>query len=148
MVITFAGTLQQASVYCMYLIAELFSRADDTRCCCGTLNRRAALQSRHGLVLFPPARQFFSSLIDWCLKYKNKENPKTGTRPGPHLNYDVKIGPIKARLKCRALVLPSVEIKFLPRAPPPPSSGPYNHPKFPPLTAPMVVVVVVLSKFY
>ncbi len=31
----------------------------------------------------------FSSLIDGCLKYKNKEKPKTG----PQLNYDVNIGP-------------------------------------------------------
>ncbi len=54
-------------------------------------------QSRHGLVLFPPAQQFFSSLIDGCLKYKHKEKPKTGPRPGPRLNYDVKIGPIEAR---------------------------------------------------
>ncbi len=27
-----------------------------------------------------------------CLKYKNKEKPKTGPRPGPLLNFDVKIG--------------------------------------------------------
>ncbi len=36
---------------------------------------------------------FFSSLIDGCLKYTNKEKPKTGLRPGPRLSYDVKIGP-------------------------------------------------------
>ncbi len=35
----------------------------------------------------------FSSITDGCLKYKNKEKPKTGQRPGPHLNYDVNIGP-------------------------------------------------------
>ncbi len=58
---------------------------------------------------------FFSSLIDGCLKYKNKEKPKTGPRLSPHLNYDVKIspkpgprgikksGPIGPGLKCRAL---------------------------------------------
>ncbi len=44
-------------------------------------------------MLFPPAPQFFSSLIDGCLKYKNKEKPKTGLRLDPRLNYDVKIGP-------------------------------------------------------
>ncbi len=32
---------------------------------------------------------FFLSLIDGCLKYKNKEKPKTG----PQLNYDTNIGP-------------------------------------------------------
>ncbi len=45
----------------------------------------------HVIVLFPPAQQFFSSIIDGCLKYKDKEKPKTGPRPGPHLNYDVNI---------------------------------------------------------
>ncbi len=35
----------------------------------------------------------FSSLIDGCLKYKNKEKPKTGPRPGLRLNYDANIGP-------------------------------------------------------
>ncbi len=76
-------------------------------------------------MLFPPARQFFSSLIDGCLKYKNKEKPKTGPRPDPRLNYDVKIGlkpgprgvkklgPIGPGLKCRALAFPSVEIRFV-----------------------------------
>ncbi len=44
-------------------------------------------------MLLPSARHFFfSSLIDGCLKYKNKEKPKTGPRPGLRLNYDV-IGP-------------------------------------------------------
>ncbi len=33
---------------------------------------------------------FFPSLIDGCLKDKNKEKPKM--RPDPRLNYDVKIG--------------------------------------------------------
>ncbi len=33
---------------------------------------------------------FFPSLIDGCLKYKNKEKPKM--RPDPRLKYDVKIG--------------------------------------------------------
>ncbi len=45
MVITFAGALQQASAYCVYLNAELFSCADGTRSCCGK-HRRAALHSR------------------------------------------------------------------------------------------------------
>ncbi len=35
----------------------------------------------------------FSSIIDGCLKYKNKEKPITGPRPGPCLCYDVKIVP-------------------------------------------------------
>ncbi len=38
MVITFAGALQQASAYCIYLNAELVICADGTRCCCRTLN--------------------------------------------------------------------------------------------------------------
>ncbi len=80
MVITFAGALQQASAYCMYLKAELFSCTDCTLSATAGLLSRSS-QSRHGLVLFPPARQFFSSLIDGCLKYKNKEKPKTGPRP-------------------------------------------------------------------
>ncbi len=57
-------------------------------------------------MLFPPARQFFSSLIDGCLKYKHKEKPKTGPRPGPRLNYDVKIGPIEARCCAEFCTLP------------------------------------------
>ncbi len=28
-----------------------------------------------------------------CLKYKDKEKPKTGPWPGPHLKYGVNIGP-------------------------------------------------------
>ncbi len=67
---------------------------------------------------------FFSSLIDGCLIYKNKEKPKTGPRPGPRLNYDVKIGPkpgprgvkksgpIRPGLKCRVVIL-SNSIFFL-----------------------------------
>ncbi len=35
----------------------------------------------------------FSSLIDGCLKYNNKEEPKTGQRFGPCLDYDVNTGP-------------------------------------------------------
>ncbi len=81
---------------------------DGARCCCGTLNSTSAA--------------IFSSLIDGCLKYKNKEKPKTGPRAGSRLNYDVKIvpkpgprgvkksGPAGAGLKCRALAFPSVEI--------------------------------------
>ncbi len=65
--------------------------------------------------VFTSVANIFSSLIDGCLKYKNKEKPKTGPRPGPLLNYDVKIGPkpsprgvkksgpIGAGLKCSAL---------------------------------------------
>ncbi len=45
------------------------------------------------VITFAGARvAIFSSLIDGCLKYKNKEKPKTGPRPGPRLNYDVNIG--------------------------------------------------------
>ncbi len=71
--------------------AELFSCADGSLLLQDTKHSRAALDSRGSTV-----RQFFSSLIDGCLKYKHKEKPKTGPRPGPRLNYDVKIGPIKA----------------------------------------------------
>ncbi len=75
---------------------------------------------QNGLVLFPPAQQFFSSLIDGCLKYKPKEKPKTGPRPGPRLSENwPDRSPVGARLKCRALAFPSVEITFLPRGPPP-----------------------------
>ncbi len=97
MVITFAGALWQALL--RVFEAELFSCAEGSLCCCGTLNTVETLltvAAAH-LVLFPPARQFFSSIIDGCLKYKNKEKPKTGPRPDPRLNYDVKISPIEAR---------------------------------------------------
>ncbi len=47
MVITFAGALQQASAYCVHLNAELFSCADGTRCCCGTLNTVEPLRALH-----------------------------------------------------------------------------------------------------
>ncbi len=82
-----------------------------------TKHCRATLDSRDSTVscCFHHHGNFFSSLIDGCLKYKNKEKPKTGPRPGPRLNYDVKIGPklghrgikksgpVGPRLKCRAL---------------------------------------------
>ncbi len=90
MVITFAGALWQALLCIRSRTLQLRWRSPllmDTKHC------GAALDS---LLLFPPARQFFSSLIDGCLKYKHKEKPKTGPRPGPRLNYDVKIGPIEA----------------------------------------------------
>ncbi len=96
MVITFAGALWQALL--RVFEAELFSCADGSLLLLDTKHRRAALDSRSSTsLLFPPARQFFSSLIDGGLKYKHKEKPKTGPRPGPRLNYDVKIGPIEAR---------------------------------------------------
>ncbi len=91
MVITFAGALWQALL--LYL-KQNSSAALTALCCCGTLNTIEPLLTA---ARFPPARQFFSSLIDGCLKYKHKEKPKTGPRPGPRLNYDVKIGPIEAR---------------------------------------------------
>ncbi len=77
MVIMFAGALHQALAYCVHLNTELFTVL--TACLLllllYTKHHRAALDS---LVLFPPVRQFFSSLIDGCLKYQNKEEPKTG----------------------------------------------------------------------
>ncbi len=94
MVITFAGALQQASAYCVHLNAELFICADSPRCCCGTLNTVEPLLTVNAWSrVVSTSAAFFSSLIDGCLKYKNKEKPKTGPRPGPRLNYDVKIGP-------------------------------------------------------
>ncbi len=89
MVITFAGVY--GKLYCLYL-KQNYSAALTALCCCWTLNTwsRSWQSQQHGLLLFPPARQFFSSLIDGCLKYKHKEKPKS-------LNYDVKIGPIEAR---------------------------------------------------
>ncbi len=89
MVITCAGVY--GKLYCVYL-KQNSSAALTALCCCGTLNTVESLltDAAARLVLFPPARQFFSSLIDGCLKYKHKEKPKS-------LNYDVKIGPIEAR---------------------------------------------------
>ncbi len=87
MVITFAGALQQASAYCVYLNAELFSWTLNTVEPLLTVVARSHVVSTSAAI--------FSSLIDGCLKYKNKEKPKTGPRPGPRLNYDVKIGPIE-----------------------------------------------------
>ncbi len=91
MVITFARALRQALVYCVHLNAEL--------CGCGTLNTVEPLLTVCSMVscCFHQCGNFFSSLIDGCLKYKNKEKPKTGPRPGPRLNYDMKIGPIEVR---------------------------------------------------
>ncbi len=56
-------------------------------------HRRDALSRGTVSCCFHQHRNFFSSLIDGCLKYKSKEKPKTGPRPGSRLNYDVKIGP-------------------------------------------------------
>ncbi len=94
MVITFAGALWQALL--RVFEAELFSCADgsllllllDTK-----HSRAAAARSR----VVSTSGHFFSSLIDRFLKYKHKEKPKTGPRPGTRLYYDVKIGPIEAR---------------------------------------------------
>ncbi len=96
MVITFAGALGQALL--RVFEAELFSCADGSLLR-DTKHHRAALDSRGSTVscCFHQRGNFFSSLIDGCLKYKHKEKPKTGPRPGPRLNYDVKIGPIEAR---------------------------------------------------
>ncbi len=92
MVITFAGALRQALLHLFE--AELFSCADGTHCFCGTLNTvepllTVAAQSR----VVSTSAAIFSSQIDECQNCKNKEKPKTGPRPGPRLNYDVKIGP-------------------------------------------------------
>ncbi len=91
-------------------------------------------------MLFPPARQFSSSLIDGCLKYKHKEKPKTGPRPGPRLNYDVKIGPIAARWGWAEMQGSSVPLGRDHVSP----SGAPSHCRalrivltFPPLTAPL-----------
>ncbi len=118
MVITFAGALQQALAYCVDLNAALFSCADGSLLLRDSKHRRAALDSRGSTVscCFHQHGNFFSSLIDGCLKYKNKEKSKTGPRPGLRLNYDVKIGPkpgprgvkksgpIGPGQKCRALI--------------------------------------------
>ncbi len=128
MVIMFAGALWQALTYCVHLNTELFSCAEVTCarcCCCGTLNTVeplsvAAARSR---VVSISAVIFF--ITNWCLKYKNKEKPKTGPRPSPRLNYDVKIGPkpgprdvkksgpVGPGPKCRALDSTAVTVLFM-----------------------------------
>ncbi len=89
MVITFAGFMA-SFIACIW--TQNSSAALTALCCCGTLNTLEPLLTAAAAwsLLFPPAQQFFSSLIDGCLKYKHKEKPKS-------LNYDVKIGPIEAR---------------------------------------------------
>ncbi len=60
--------------------------------CCGTLNTVEPLFTviaRSPVVSSSAA--IFSSIIDGFLKYKNKEKPKTGPRPGPRLYYYVNI---------------------------------------------------------
>ncbi len=97
MVITFAGVY--GKLYCVYLKQNSSAALTALCCCCGTLNTveplLTAAAARSPVVSISAA--IFSSLIDGCLKYKNKEKPKTGPRPDPRLNYDVKIGPIEAR---------------------------------------------------
>ncbi len=126
MVITFAGALR---LYCVYL-KQNSSAVLTALCCCWTLNTIEPLSVTARSRVVSTSTAIFSSLIDGCLKYKNKEKPKTGPRPDPRLNYDVTIGPkpgprgvkksgpIGAGLKCRALAFPSVEITFPPRGPP------------------------------
>ncbi len=94
MVITFAGALRQALLRVFEV--ELFSCADGSLLLLrDTKHHRAALDSRSSTdsCCFHQRSNFFSSLIDECLKYKNKEKPKTGPRPGPRLIYDAKISP-------------------------------------------------------
>ncbi len=67
MVIMFAGDLRQA-------LLRVF-------------DHRTLQLLRLCLVLFHQRGNLFSSLIDVCLRFKNKEKPKTG----PRLNYDVKL---------------------------------------------------------
>ncbi len=75
MVITFAGALRQA------LLRVFECRTLQLRwrhaCMRDTKHRRAALDSRGSTVscCFQQRGNFFSSLIDACLKYKNKEKP-------------------------------------------------------------------------
>ncbi len=79
-------------------------------------HRSAALDSCSSTVscCLNQRSNFFTTIIDGCLKYKNKEKPKTLPMPGPRLSYDMKFGlkpgprgvnksgPIG--LKCRALI--------------------------------------------
>ncbi len=69
----------QALVYCVRLncadCRAALSRGSTDSCC------------------FHKSGNILSSLIDGCLKYKNKEKRKTGPGPRPRLNYDVKIVP-------------------------------------------------------
>ncbi len=65
----------------MYLNVDLFICADG---CCRTLNTVEPLftvMARSRLVSTSVA--IFSSLIDGCLKYKNKKNPKIYVNIGP-----------------------------------------------------------------
>ncbi len=112
MVITFAWALLQALTYCVRLNAELFSWAD-------------ALAAAANSFVFPPEQQLFSALIGGCLKYENKEKPKTVPRLGPYLNYDMKIGPkpspwsvkksgfVGPGLKCKALAIGTDNVSVL-----------------------------------
>ncbi len=91
MLITFAGALWQALL--RVFEAEFFSCADSSLLLLDTKHSRALLltaaAARSGVV--STRCWCCSSLIDGCLKYKHKEKPKTGPRPGTHLYYDVKI---------------------------------------------------------
>ncbi len=66
MVLTFAGALWQAL---LRVFEQKSSAVLTALCCCGTLNTAEPLlpvssrSSQHGLVLFPPAQQCFSSII-------------------------------------------------------------------------------------
>ncbi len=77
----------------MCLNAELFSCADGLLLLRDTKHRRVLFRVMARSRVFSTSVAIFLSLIDGCLKYKNKEKPKTGPRPGPLLNYDVNIGP-------------------------------------------------------
>ncbi len=80
--VMFAGALWQALTYCVHLNTELFSCAEVTcarSCCCGTLNTVEPLSvaAAWSRVASISAAIFFITNW-WCLKYKNKEKPKTG----------------------------------------------------------------------
>ncbi len=85
MVIVFAGPLRQG-LLCVFECR--------TGYCCGTLNTVEPLVIVAALSrVISTSLAILLSLIDGCLKYNNKEKPKTGLRPGPRLNDDVNIGP-------------------------------------------------------
>ncbi len=81
MVITFVGALRQALSYCMRLNEELFQLLKALAAAGGDTKHHPSRSwqfTEQSCVVSTARHIFFITIIHGCLKYKNKERPKSG----------------------------------------------------------------------